>query len=154
MLSVDTLKKVVGDLFVAGSETTSTAIRWTLVYFLNYPDVQEKCFQEIKENIGLNRLPSMKDKTSLPYLEATIMEVLRFGMIAPTTVPHTVSRDVEFKGYMLRKGVIIMPVLASVLYDPDVWGDPDNFRPDRFLDEAGKVKKMEEFVPFSLGKCV
>ncbi|XP_048253327.1 cytochrome P450 2U1-like [Haliotis rufescens] len=77
----------IADLFVAGTVTTATIIRWTMAYFLHSPDVQEKCFREIQENIGQNRL-SMKDKTNLPYVEATFMEVLRRADIAHTAPTH------------------------------------------------------------------
>ncbi|XP_067657807.1 cytochrome P450 2U1-like [Haliotis asinina] len=151
-LDLENLVMVVGDLFAAGTETTATIIRWTLVHLLHNPDVQEKCFQEIKGNIGQSRLPSMKDKVSVPYVEATIMEVLRLSDIAPSSLPHTVPYGVQFRGYTFPKGVPVIVMLDSVLQDPDVWGDPDNFRPDRFLDDTGKIVKKEEFIPFSLGR--
>ncbi|XP_067674837.1 cytochrome P450 2B4-like [Haliotis asinina] len=153
-LDLENLAKTVDDLFTGGSETTSTTIRWALVYFLNYPDVQEKCFQEILENVGQSRPPSMKDKTNLPYVEATIMETLRYGNIVPVTIPHTVPHDVQFRGYTFPKGISVVLNLDSVLQDKDVWGDPQNFRPDRFLDGEGKIQKREEFIPFSLGRRV
>ncbi|XP_067674111.1 cytochrome P450 2J6-like [Haliotis asinina] len=153
-LDLENLARTISDLFVAGTETTATTIRWTLVYFLNYPDIQERCFQEILENVGQSRRPSMKDKTNLPYVEATILEVLRYADIAPTAVPHAVAQDVQFRGYTFPKGVTVMLNLDSVLQDKDVWGDPQNFRPDHFLDGTGKIQKRDEFIPFSLGRRV
>ncbi|XP_071088224.1 cytochrome P450 2U1-like [Haliotis cracherodii] len=153
-LDLENLTMVITDLFAAGTETTATTIRWTLAYFLHNPGVQEKCFREIQENIGQSRRPSMQDKTNLPYVEATIMEVLRRADIGPLSLPHTVPHDVQFRGYTFPKGVLVILMLDSVLQDPDVWGDPDNFRPDRFLDDTGKIVKKEEFIPFSLGRRV
>ncbi|XP_067675745.1 cytochrome P450 2U1-like [Haliotis asinina] len=153
-LDLENLAQTISDLFTAGTETTSTTIRWALVYFLHYPDVQEKCFQEILENVGQSRPPSMKDKTNLPYVEATIMETLRYGNIAPVAGPHTVPQDVQFRGYAFPKGVTILLNLDSVLQDKGVWGDPQNFRPDRFLDGEGKIQKREDFIPFSLGRRI
>ncbi|XP_046585105.1 cytochrome P450 2U1-like [Haliotis rubra] len=153
-LDSENLKKIITDLFVAGSETTATTIRWTMIYFLLNPEIQERCFREIQEHIGQSRRPSMKDKINLPYVEATIMEVLRRADIAPTALPHTVPHDVQFRGFTFPKGVQVIPMLDSVLQDPDVWGDPDNFRPDRFLDDNGKIVKKDEFIPFSLGRRV
>ncbi|XP_046558211.1 cytochrome P450 2U1-like [Haliotis rubra] len=153
-LDLENLQRVIADLFVAGTETTATTIRWTMVYLLHYPEIQERCFREIQENIGQSRRPSMKDKTKLPYVEATIMEVLRRADIAPVALPHAVPHDVQFRGYTFPKGVQIIAMLDSVLQDPDVWGDPDNFRPDCFLDDSGTVVKRDEFIPFSLGRRV
>ncbi|XP_048253650.1 cytochrome P450 2U1-like [Haliotis rufescens] len=153
-LDLENLAMTIADLFLAGTETTATTIRWTLAYFLHNPDVQEKCFREIQENIGQSRRPSMKDKTNLPYVEATIMEVLRRADIGPLSLPHTVPHDVQFRGYTFPKGANVILMLDSVLQDPDVWGDPDIFRPGRFLDDTGKIVKKEEFIPFSLGRRV
>ncbi|XP_067652383.1 cytochrome P450 2U1-like [Haliotis asinina] len=153
-LDLENLAMVILDLFVAGTETTATTIRWALVYFLHYPEVQEKCFREIQENIGQSRRPSMKDKVNMPYVEATILEVLRRADIGPTSLPHGVPHDVQFNGYTFPKDSTVILMLDSVLQDPDVWGDPDNFRPDRFLDDSGKIVKKEEFIPFSLGRRV
>ncbi|XP_046374587.2 cytochrome P450 2U1-like [Haliotis rufescens] len=148
------LVKTVRDLFIAGTETTATTIRWTLLYFLHNPEVQEKCFREIQEHIGESRKPSMKDKTNLPYVEATISEVHRCSTIAPLAVPHGVLHNVQFRGYTFPKGVTVLPNLDSVLHDPTVWGDPQNFRPERFLDDQGKYLKRDEFIPFSMGRRV
>ncbi|XP_048237111.1 cytochrome P450 2D26-like [Haliotis rufescens] len=150
-MSDGNLETCLRDLFIVGSETTATVLRWGLVYFLNYPDVQEKCFQEILENVGQSRRPSMKDKTSLPYVEATVTEILRCADIIPSSLPHSVPHDVEFRGYTFPEGITVLPMLSSALHDPDYWGDPRNFRPDRFLDTEGKFQKMNEHIPFSLG---
>ncbi|XP_046330039.2 cytochrome P450 2D26-like [Haliotis rufescens] len=151
-LSIPDLQASVLDLFGAGSETTATLIRWALALFLNYPDVQENCFREIEENIGTSKRPSMADMPNLPYVEATITELARYANIVPAGVPHAISRDVYFNGYTFPADVMILPVLDSVLHDEALWGDPHNFRPQRFLDEDGQFVKKDEFIPFSLGR--
>ncbi|XP_025098705.1 cytochrome P450 2U1-like [Pomacea canaliculata] len=153
-LDEENLMMVMGDLFVAGTESTATAIRWALVYFLHYPEVQEKCFQEIQRVIGAGRAPTIRDRPELTYVEATIMEVLRLADIAPFSVQHGLEEDVEFMGYKLPKGTVIIPNLESVLHDPDIWDEPLAFRPERFLDASGKLIKPEEFIPFSMGRRV
>ena len=65
------------DFFGAGTETTSSALRWALVYLVNYPAIQEQLFQNIRDNVGTDTLPSVQDKTKLPLVEAFIMECLR-----------------------------------------------------------------------------
>ena len=62
---------------MAGTETTSSGLRWALVYLVNYPDIQEQLFQNIIENVGRDNIPTLKDKTKLPFVDAFIMEVLR-----------------------------------------------------------------------------
>jgi methyl farnesoate epoxidase/farnesoate epoxidase len=47
---------------------------------------------------------------------------------------------------------MLLPNLSSVLLDPEYWGDPEVFRPERFLDSEGNLVKEERFIPFGLGK--
>ena len=76
-ISVDQLVVTIADLFAAGTETTSTALRWALVYLVNYPDVQEEMYKAIVKVVGTDRLPSLQDKTELPEVESFMMEILR-----------------------------------------------------------------------------
>ena len=140
------------ELFMAGSETTTTAIAWTLLYFLHYPEVQDKCYKEICDVIGTGRLPNIRDKADMTYLEATTMEVLRAADIAPLATYHTTPSDITFRGHLIPKDAVIMPNLDSVLQDPEIWGDPENFRPERFIGPNGKLMRPEEFIPFGMGK--
>lgn len=148
----ENLVRAVADLFAAGMETTATTLCWALVFFLHYPEVQEKCFQEIKENVGTARQPSLQDKSNLPYIEATAMEILRKSNLVPLGIQHTVPEDVVFRGYSIPKGTIILPMMESVLWDEEIWSDPHEFCPERFLSKEGTCTRPDEFIPFSLGR--
>ena len=65
-----------------------------------FPDIQEKVAKEIDEIIGQDRLPSLDDRGNLPYTEATILEVFRFGTVAPLGVPHAVLDDTTLCEYL------------------------------------------------------
>ena len=65
---------------------------------------------------------------------------------------HGVSGDVQFRGHFIPKDAVVFVNLDSVASDQTIWGDVDNFRPERFLDKDGKVVKPDEFIPFSIGK--
>ncbi|XP_014265519.2 cytochrome P450 2J6 isoform X1 [Maylandia zebra] len=142
------------DLFVAGSETTSTTLRWAFLYMAKYPEIQEKVQAEIDREIGESRQPSMEDRANLPYTDAVIHEIQRIGNIAPLGVPHVTNRDVELGGYTVPKGVIVIPNLTSVLFDKKEWETPHTFNPNHFLNEECKFVKRAAFLPFSLGKRV
>ncbi|XP_019625214.1 PREDICTED: cytochrome P450 2U1-like [Branchiostoma belcheri] len=145
---------VVMDLFLAGTETTSTTLRWALLYMILHPDVQETVQREIDSVIGPDRDPSMAHRAQMPYTEATLTEVSRLASIAPFSVPHTTSNDVTFRGYNIPKGTIVQANLWAVHHDPRLWPDPHKFDPARFLDAAGKFVKREEVMPFSIGRRV
>ena len=150
-MNKENLRQTINDLFLAGTETTSTTISWFLLVILYFPQIQEKCFAEVNTVVGRNRPVCLKDKENMSFLEATIRETLRFSNIAPLGIPHSVSEDITFKGYRIPKDTIIIPNLGSVLTDPTIWGDPENFRPERFLDVSGKLTKPDEFIPFFFG---
>ncbi|XP_023263812.1 cytochrome P450 2J6-like [Seriola lalandi dorsalis] len=142
------------DLFVAGSETTSTTMRWAFLYMAKYPEIQEKVQAEINRVIGQSRQPSMEDRANLPYTDAVIHEIQRMGNIVPLSLPHIVSRDVQLGGYTIPKGVTIIPNLTSVLLDKNEWETPNTFNPGHFLNKEGKFVKRAAFIPFSAGKRV
>ncbi|XP_040002079.1 cytochrome P450 2U1 [Xiphias gladius] len=150
----DYLFYIVGDLFIAGTDTTTNSVLWILLYMVLYPDVQDKVQEEIDEVVGRHWVPSLIDKGSLPFTEATIMEVQRLTVVVPLGIPHMASRTTEFRGYTIPKGTVILPNLWSVHRDPTLWDDPDSFNPARFLDDNGELLRKECFIPFGIGRRV
>ncbi|KAM6938882.1 cytochrome P450 2J2-like [Lycodopsis pacificus] len=142
----------VKDLFVAGSETTSTTLRWAFLFMVKYPEIQAKVQAEIDRVIGQSRQPSMEDRINLPYTDAVIHEVQRMGNIVPLSLLHVTNRDIQLGGYTIPKGVTIIPNLTSVLFDKNEWETPNTFNPGHFLNEEGKFVKRAAFIPFSAGK--
>ena len=141
----------VRELFVAGTDTTATTIRWALLYFTFYPEVQERLWQEINDVIGASRLPTIEDKVKMPYAQAVITETLRMASTVPLGLPHATSCDFHFRGYVIPKGTMITPMLASYTADPVMFPEPEVFNPSRFIDEEGKLMGQEKVLTFSLG---
>ncbi|MCI4376103.1 hypothetical protein PGIGA_G00184380 [Pangasianodon gigas] len=152
--SEDYLFYIIGDLFIAGTDTTTNSILWMVLYMCLHPDVQENVQREIDAVVGCGRLPSLTDKGTLPYTKATIMEVQRMAVVVPLAIPHMASKTTEFRGYTIPKGTVILPNLWSVHRDPTVWENPDDFNPSRFLDEQGQLLRKEYFIPFGIGRRV
>lgn len=152
-LNEEQLSKVIGDLLIAGTETTTSTILWALVYMLHYPDIQKQIQKEIDDNIELDRLPTLADRPHLPLLDASIMEIQRIGNVVQLLLGRQTPKDITFGGYTIPKEAIIIPNLGSVMTDKELWGDPENFRPERFLEYSQKNnQKPGAFIPFFIGK--
>ncbi|XP_075717029.1 cytochrome P450 2K1-like [Rhinoderma darwinii] len=147
----ENLIALVENLFTAGMETTSTTLRWGLLLMMKYPEIQRKVHTEIEAVIG-SAQPQIEHRKQMPYTDAVIHEIQRFGDIVPGSAPHITSQDVTFKGYSIPKDTVIIPLLHSVLRDKAHFEKPDDFYPEHFLDSEGKLKKIEAFIPFSIGK--
>ncbi|KAI8497864.1 hypothetical protein Bbelb_245160 [Branchiostoma belcheri] len=148
------LEYLIGDLFLAGTETTSSTLTWALLYMLRHPDVQDNVHREIDENIGQNFTPSVSHRSLLPYTEAVLAEVMRINPIAANGVMHSTSNDTTLFGYDIPKDTTVFPNLWAVLHDPEVYPEPDVFKPERFLDDSGQFRKGDNFIPFSMGRRV
>ncbi|XP_071482208.1 cytochrome P450 2B2-like [Diadema antillarum] len=143
------------DLFLGGTETSSASLLWAFVFLVGNPEIQEKVCSEIDDVVGHSRTPEYEDRTSMPYTEATIMEALRFRPIAPSGVPHRCTADMEVRGYVIPKDTNIGANILYIHNDPKLWGDPEVFRPERFLSEDGKeIVKPEAYFPFGVGRRV
>ncbi|XP_021556620.1 LOW QUALITY PROTEIN: cytochrome P450 2S1 [Neomonachus schauinslandi] len=141
-------------LLFAGMVTVSTTVRYTLLLLLKYPQVQELVREELTRELGAGGAPGPGDRAHLPYTDTVLHEVQRLLALVPMGVPRALSRTTCFRGCTLPQGIEVFPLLGSVLHDPEVFGQPHEFNPDRFLDADGRFQKQEAFLPFSLGKRV
>uniref|UniRef100_A0A6J0TDU2 Steroid 17-alpha-hydroxylase/17,20 lyase n=1 Tax=Pogona vitticeps TaxID=103695 RepID=A0A6J0TDU2_9SAUR len=152
-LTDDYLLMTVADVFGAGVETTTTVLKWAVLYLLYYPEVQEKIQEEIDQKIGLDRHPLLSDRQRLSYLEATISEVLRIRPVAPLLIPHEALEDTSIGEYDIPKGTHVVINLWSIHHDEKEWDKPAEFNPERFFDDDGKriYSPSVSYLPFGAG---
>ncbi|XP_063889355.1 uncharacterized protein LOC135116074 [Scylla paramamosain] len=150
--NMDQLMGVIFDLFVAGMETTSSTLTTAVNLIAKHPHVQRRVQEELDEVVGRNRLPSFSDMERLPYVQATIHEVQRVLSLAKFAVPHMTSEDCKLGGYDIPKGTWLMANLDDALKNSEYWKNAREFDPQNFLDENGKYKRNNAFMPFGVGK--
>ncbi|XP_072286506.1 cytochrome P450 2F2-like [Pyxicephalus adspersus] len=146
------LISTVFDMFLGGAETTSVTINFGVLNLIKYPDVQEKLHEEIDHVIGHAREPKVEDRNQMPYMNAVIHEIQRISDAIPMGCIRSTTRDVNLHGYRIPKGTDVLPVLTTVLRDSSQFETPEVFNIKHFLDENGKFKKNNGFMPFAAGK--
>ncbi|KAM8724741.1 cytochrome P450 2K1-like [Acanthopagrus schlegelii] len=140
------------NLFTAGTDTTSSTLRYGLLLMAKYPQIQDQVQEELSRVVG-SRQVVVADRKSLPYSNAVIHEVQRVISVVPKTA-HCTSHDVIFQGFFIKKGTTVLCLLSSALHDEEEWEKPNSFHPAHFLDEEGKFRKRDAFLPFSAGPRV
>ncbi|KAL4233896.1 hypothetical protein ACF0H5_008568 [Mactra antiquata] len=142
--------RIIFDLFIAGSETTSTSLLWAFLCLIEFPDVQKRCREEITKVLG-GKPVQYSDKNNLPYINAVITETQRFGNILPLNVIHSTTKDTTLHGYNIPQDTLVIPFLYSVSLDEKYFPEPTKFNPDRFIDSNGKLIRNDAAIPFSTG---
>ncbi|KAI6195049.1 hypothetical protein M3Y96_01189800 [Aphelenchoides besseyi] len=149
------LRNVCFDLWIAGQESSSSAITWCVAYLIKNPEVQRRLHDELDAKIGSDRWIKVADRTALVYTNAVILETLRSCNLLTNGNLRRTNRDVVVEGYRIPKNTCCYCQFATIHSDPDVFPEPRAFKPERFIDlETGQLKRIEESLPFALGKRV
>lgn len=152
----DHIEMILHDAFTAGSETTTTSLRWANLLLLRNPDAQQKAADELARVVGHDRKPRLSDRDNLPYIRAVINEVLRISSVIPLGVPHKTTCNTTVAGYSIPKGTQLLFNNWAVHHDERQWDDPYDFKPERWIDEKGHFvsDRYMSFLPFSAGRRV
>ncbi|XP_072040182.1 cytochrome P450 2J2-like [Amphiura filiformis] len=136
-------------LFLASGHTTAVTIYWGILYLLANPDIQSSLQSELDSVVGRTRFPRISDKVNLPYTHAVIQEIYRMSSPVPLSLLHVVSDDTTIGPYSVPKGATVVSNIWAIHRDPQLWKDPDEFRPERFIESPDNVS---EVIPFSVGR--
>ncbi|KAG5309487.1 CP303 protein, partial [Acromyrmex insinuator] len=139
------------DLFMAGSETTSKVLSFGFLNLILNPQIQRKAHEEMDRVTERNRFPILADKPKMPYVEAIVMESLRVFVGRTLSIPHRALKDISIVGHKIPKDTMLVANFNGILMD-ETWDDPEDFRPERFLDNNGNIITSEKFFPFGMGR--
>ncbi|KAM3341936.1 cytochrome 82A3 [Capsicum galapagoense] len=139
----------------AGTDTTIVTLTWTLSLLLNNYEALEKAQDELDIHVGKDRWVQESDLKNLVYLQAIVNESLRLYPAAPLMLPHESIEDCVVSGYDIPKGTRLLVNIWKIHYDPDIWPNPQEFKPDRFLTIYKDVNVRGnhfELMPFGRGR--
>ncbi|HEY1508248.1 MAG TPA: cytochrome P450 [Solirubrobacteraceae bacterium] len=137
-LNRDELRDELVTVLAAGHETTATALAWAFERLLRTPEV-------------LDRLTRSLDDGN-EYLDATVKETLRIRPVI-TDVGRKLTRDAEIGGYTIPTGALVMAAITAIHFREDLYPNPDEFRPERFLEHTPDAYT---WIPFGGGvrRCI
>ncbi|KAF8512832.1 cytochrome P450 [Hysterangium stoloniferum] len=139
----EVIRNTSGVTYAAGASTTHATLLTFILAMVMFPEKQKKAQQELDE-IG-NRLPTFEDRECLPYVSALVKEIFRWRPAFPLAIPHKVTQDDMYRGYLIPKGSLVVGNAWEMLHDENVYGPrTDEFEPERFL-APGVRSPTEQF---------
>ncbi|KAG0481687.1 hypothetical protein HPP92_012545 [Vanilla planifolia] len=154
-INEDNVLYIVENINVAAIETTLWSIEWGLAELVNHPEVQRKVREELDVVLGMGVQITEPDIPRLPYLQAVVKETLRLRMAIPLLVPHMNLHDAKLGGYDIPAESKILVNAWWLANNPQHWKRPEEFRPERFLEEEAKVEANGNdfrYIPFGVGR--
>ncbi|KAH8091049.1 cytochrome P450 [Cristinia sonorae] len=132
-------KNVTSTAYAAGADTTRSACLSFLLATALFPEVQTRAQAELDRVVGPSRLPEYEDFAQMPYLQAIVLETMRWMAVTPLSIPHAVIEEDVYEGYRIPKGSMIIPNVWAMSHDEKDYPDPEIFKPERFLNADGNI---------------
>ncbi|KAJ8629389.1 hypothetical protein MRB53_022712 [Persea americana] len=147
------IKGMLGDMFIAGTETTSSTVEWGIAEILKNPTIHTKLTAELDRVVGRDRFVEESDIPNLPYFQATVKELFRIHPATPLLLPRRNDQDCYVSGFHIPKHTTVFVNVWGMGRDPKYWADPMEFRPERFEGLEMDVKGQDfELLPFGSGR--
>ncbi|KAJ6347680.1 hypothetical protein OIU76_004209 [Salix suchowensis] len=131
--SDEELVSLCSEFFHGGTDTSITTLQWAMANIVKHQHIQEKLLQEINAAVKPGEEITEEDLRRMPYLKSVILETLRRHPPGHFILPHGVTDDTKLEGYDVPRNSIINFTVADMGWDANVWEDPIEFRPERFL---------------------
>jgi len=133
-LSDDDMVAVLWEMIFRGTDTVAVLIEWILARMVLHPDIQSKVYDELDQVVGRSRPLKEADIQSMAYLPAVVKEVLRLHPPGPLlSWARLAITDTTIDGHHVPAGTTAMVNMWAITRDPQVWSDPLEFKPERFV---------------------
>ncbi|KAK7389146.1 hypothetical protein VNO78_23979 [Psophocarpus tetragonolobus] len=149
----DQIKGVLVDIFVAGTDTASATMIWTMSELIKNPKTMKRAREEIREVCKGKDIVEECDLSRLLYLKSVVKEALRLHPPAPLLIPRETTQSCTIKGFEIPVKTRVLVNAKSIAVDPNCWENPTEFFPERFLDSPIDFKGQHfEMLPFGAGR--
>lgn len=147
------IKALILDMFVAGTDTTSTVLEWAMTELFRHPNVMKKLQDEVRNVVRDGSHIAEKDIDQMPYVKAVLKETLRLHLPVPLLAPRESMQDMKVQGHDIGAGTLVIVNAWKIARDGMYWEDPEEFKPERFLDSSVDYKGHDfQFTPFGAGR--
>ncbi|KDP27300.1 hypothetical protein JCGZ_20288 [Jatropha curcas] len=154
-LTNTSIKAVILDIFIAGSETSSTTVEWAMSEVLKNPRILRKAQEELRKVFDKKGKVDEEGLQEINYLKLIIKETLRMHPPGPLLIPRECRESCELNGYKIPAKAKVIVNSWALARDPNYWTEPDTFYPERFLDSTVDFKGNNyEFIPFGAGRRI
>ncbi|XP_055520320.1 25-hydroxyvitamin D-1 alpha hydroxylase, mitochondrial isoform X1 [Leucoraja erinacea] len=150
-LPMRTIYGNVTELLLAGVDTISSTMSWSLYELARHPDIQAALHREIRETVGDKPIPSAADVAKIPLLKAVVKEILRLYPVIPGNARVIPDKDIQIGEYIIPQNTLITLCHYATSRDKEVFPNPDSFQPMRWLHKDDNFHPYAS-IPFGFGK--
>uniref|UniRef100_A0ACD5V2Y8 Uncharacterized protein n=1 Tax=Avena sativa TaxID=4498 RepID=A0ACD5V2Y8_AVESA len=152
-LTDEQLMMLVWEVVVAGTDNTLMTSEWAMYELAKNPEKQDRLYQEIQEVCG-DDMVTEDHLPRLPYLNAVFHETLRLHSTATLLPPRFVHETTTLAGYQVPAGSEVIVNVYGCNMDKEQWEEPEEWRPERFLDGMFNVADMYKTMTFGAGRRI
>ncbi|KAK7349668.1 hypothetical protein VNO77_07221 [Canavalia gladiata] len=154
-LTYDHIKAVIMNMLIAATDTTAATSVWAMTALIKNPRVMKRVQEEIRSVGGEKDFLDENDIKNCSYFKAMIKEILRLHLPGPLLVPRESNKEFIIDGFRIPSKTIIYVNAWAIHRDPEVWKNPEEFYPERFLDSAVDFHGQDfELIPFGTGRRI
>ncbi|MCD7464918.1 hypothetical protein HAX54_000188 [Datura stramonium] len=153
-LTLEHIKAIVMNVLLAGSETSAATVIWAMTALMKNPKAMKKVQEEIRKSVGKkDNILNEDDIQNLPYFKAVIKECFRLYPTVPILIPRESMEKTTLQGYEIQPGTIVHVNSWAIARDPEIWENPEEFIPERFLNNNIDYKGQDfELLSFGAGR--
>ncbi|KAK7037754.1 hypothetical protein VNI00_010715 [Paramarasmius palmivorus] len=151
---LEAIKDMAAMVFAASADTILSSTGSFFLAMARNSEVQQKAQDEIDAVVGRDRLPTLEDRKSLPYIEAIYRETMRTNPAVPLGLPHYTTEDDFYNGHYIPKGTTVSANIWAMTHDERVYTRPHEFKPERFFNDSGDLNDDDTILAFGFGRRV